>query len=306
VEILVLHPGALGDIILSLPALALLRNKFPSARITIAGNIDHLEPVMSGYADSVLSLSTLPLHRLYSPDALPESEVRFWRSFDRIVSWTGGADPAFTGKFKSIHPNVSIASWRPALEEKKHVSQLFIDSLNLGIDAATQAAPAPILLNSEWRDVGKQWLIERGWNGCDSLTALHPGAGSKTKWWPIARFVELARHFAFQEKRKLLIIEGAAERGLASQIMHTLPATETMLFDSMSLSLLAPVLENCALFIGNDSGLAHLAAALNVRCVVLFGPTLPQHWAPLGRHVTVLRNPHGCEACAATGSDHLG
>ena len=86
--------------------------------------------------------------------------------------------------------------------------------------------------------------------------------------------------------------------------MPALPAERAIVFDLMSLNLLAAVVAHCGLFIGNDSGVAHLAAALNVRCLVLFGPTLPQHWAPLGPDVTILRNTQGCEGCASGGNNH--
>jgi hypothetical protein len=304
VEILLIHPGGLGDVVLSLPAVALLRNGFPAARITVAGNIDHLVPVMSGYADRILSLSALPLHLLYAPCAVPESVVKFWRSYDRIVSWTGGGDLEFTRKFKEIHSNVIVASWRPAPGERRHVSQLFLDSLDSGIHSETAAAPAPILLESELSNAGKRWLEAQGWNGIDPLTALHPGAGSRIKQWPASRFLRLAQHLALEEKHKLLIIEGSAERGLAELLVSALPADAAIVMDAMSLNLLAGVVARCDLFVGNDSGVAHLAAALKVRCVVLFGPTLPRHWAPLGHDVRVLRHAQGCEGCVTGGSNH--
>jgi ADP-heptose:LPS heptosyltransferase len=294
VEILILHPGALGDIILSLPAVFLLRNKFPSARIAIAGNSDYLTPAVSGYVESVLSLSTLPLHHLYAHRPLPESEVRFWNSFDRIVSWTGAGDPEFTKNFQKIHSNVCIASWRPMLGEPRHVSQLFVDSLGADISQGKNAEPARISLDSKVVEEGNQWLVSHGWNGCDPLMALHPGAGSTTKRWPVARFLELARHLVFQKRRRLLIIEGQAEPGLADEIARALPEAAAIRAQSLNLNLLAAVIAQCATFIGNDSGIAHLAAALGIRSVVLFGPTLPRHWAPLGQHVTVLRKSDSC------------
>ena len=301
-EILVIHPGGLGDVVLSLPAVALLRNAFPAARLTVAGNIDHLVPVLSGYAERIISLSALPLYHLYAPGSVPESVVKFWRSYDRIVSWTGGGDRDFTRKFKEIHPNVIVASWRPAPGEAKHVSQLFVDSLDLG--DAPEAGPIPILLSSELRAEGKQWLVAHGWDGRGLFAALHPGAGSAAKRWPVSRFIGFAQHLALQEKRKLLIIEGSAERGLSAQIVSALLSDRAIVFDAMSLNLLAAVVAQCDLFLGNDSGVAHLAAALGVRCIALFGPTLPQHWAPLGHGVTILRNTQGCEGCASAGSNH--
>jgi len=304
VEILILHPGGLGDIILSLPAIALIRNRCPSARITLAGNLDHLAAAALGYAESFISLSTLPLHRLYAHDTLPEPEKRFWMSFDRIVSWTGSGDPEFIRNFGAIHPNVRIPPWRPQSGETRHVSQLFIDSLDIGIPSGTKPMPPHILLDEKLRKEGKQWLIERGWNNQDPLIALHPGAGSRTKRWPLIRFISLARHLALHKKSKLLIIEGPAEPAIGKQIAQSFSATDAILAESLSLNLLAAVIAQCEAFVGNDSGIAHLAAALQVPSIVLFGPTTPQHWAPLGEHVVVLRNAHGCKACARSGDNH--
>jgi ADP-heptose:LPS heptosyltransferase len=299
VEILLLHPGALGDIILSLPAIALLRKRFPSAAVTIAGNVDHLSPIVSRHAERILSLSTLPLHRLYAREALPPEEVLFWKSFSRIVSWTGTEDPEFVKKLQAIHPDACVAAWKPQPGELRHVSQLFALSLGFESSPEKKLEPASIRLDSEDRHLAIRWLAQRGWNEKHSLTALHPGAGSKEKRWPLSRFISLARKLLLQEKRKLLLIEGPAEKGLARYIEQQLPSAEVILAESLRLSLLAAVIEQCGIFVGNDSGIAHLAAALKVPSVVLFGPTLPQHWAPLGEKVVVLRNPGGCEGCAS-------
>ena len=303
-EILILHPGGLGDILLSLPAIRLLRSQFPSASFTIAANIDYLAPVAHGYAERVISLAALPLHRLYAPGALTDEEALFWKAFDRIVSWTGSGNSEFVRNLKRIHPDACIASWRPGPEESRHVSRLFVDSLGIGIASRTTPPPACILLDSESRTQGLQWLMERGWEEQDSLVALHPGAGSVDKRWPLSRFIRLAQELALRKSVRLLLIEGPAETGLAMQIAKALPAEKTILAESLPLNLLAAVMSWCKMFAGNDSGVAHLVAALSIRTVVLFGPTLPQHWAPLGENVSVLRNPSGCEACASGPGPH--
>jgi ADP-heptose:LPS heptosyltransferase len=303
VEILVLHPGGLGDIILSLPAIARLRGRFPSANLTIAGNIDHLTSIVSGYAERVISLSTLPIHRLYTNEDLLPEETTFWKSYDRIVSWTGSGDPTFEKRMREIQPEACIGAWKPNPGDARHVSQLFADSLGLAISSVEALQPVRIFLDSKMRDEGRQWLFDRGWNGHDPLIAMHPGAGSKVKRWPLAQYIGLARRLADRGKKNILVIEGPAEPGLARQMAQTLPVPAIIASEAAPLDLLAAVVEKCNFFVGNDSGLAHLAAALDVPCTVLFGPTLPSHWAPLGRHVRVIRNPQGCEGCAS-GSNH--
>jgi hypothetical protein len=304
VEILILHPGGLGDIVLSLPAISLLRKSYPSAGFTIAGNVDHLASIAHGYAERVISLSTLPLHRLYTDEELPLEEISFWKSYDLIVSWTGSGDSTFASRLREIQPHACIGAWKPGPDDFRHVSQLFAESLGIEIPSAKMRTHARILIDSIMCDEGRQWLIKRGWNGQNPIIAIHPGAGSRTKRWPLSRFIDLARHLAFREKRTLLIIEGPAEPGLAHQIMQALSPPGAILIENVPLNLLAAVIKHCCLFIGNDSGLAHLAVALDVPCVALFGPTLPCHWAPLGTQVTVLRNPRGCEGCASDGKNH--
>ncbi len=303
-EILILHPGGLGDLILSLPAIALIRRAYPAARITLAGNIDHLAAIVSGYAERVVSLSSFPLHHLYVNGAIPEADAALWRSFDWIVSWTGSGDPVFARNFTRIHPNVRIAPWRPVSGERRHVSQIFVDSLAPDIPPGREAAPAQIQLDAELCSEGIQWLAARGWNGRDRLIALHAGAGSLAKRWPLERFIDLAKTLAHNSKVKLLIIDGPAEPGLAREIVRALPEAAAFQAGSIPLNLLAAVLVQCEGFVGNDSGIAHLAAALGAPSAVLFGPTLPQHWAPQGSNVTILRNTHRCKACTVHGGEH--
>jgi ADP-heptose:LPS heptosyltransferase len=302
VEILVLHPGGLGDIILSLPAIALLRRQWRSVNLTIAGNVDHLTPIMSGYAERVLSLSALPIHRLYTNEDLSPEETIFWRSYDRVVSWTGSGNLAFEKRMRELQPEACIGAWKPNRDDARHVSRLFADSLGLAIPSGKALEPARISLDPKVRAEGRRWLIEHGWSERDFLIAIHPGAGSTKKRWPTARFIELAWRLAVKEKRKLLVIEGPAEPGLARQIAQTL-STGVLFSEAAPLDLLAAVIESCHFFVGNDSGLAHLAAALDVPCLVLFGPTAPDHWAPLGLNVRSIRNQKYCEGCAC-GTNH--
>jgi ADP-heptose:LPS heptosyltransferase len=133
---------------------------------------------------------------------------------------------------------------------------------------------------------------------------MHPGAGSPIKRWPPDRYIRLAEQLELEGSRTILVIEGPAEGGTAKEISGKLAPGKVMQVESAPLALVAALLERCESFVGNDSGVAHLAAGLGVPSVVLFGPSLPQHWAPLGEHVTVLRDARGCEGCASGRGGH--
>jgi len=160
VDILVLHPGALGDMILSLPALAILRKTLSPAKITLAGNLDFLRAISSGYADKLLSLSSLPLHHLFGLDPVPTADRQFWTSFDRILSWTGFGDPEFSRNLSSLARSVLVVPWRPEAGEARHVSRIFVDSIHPWV-GEQQEVPAPtILISAGERAKGEKWLAE--------------------------------------------------------------------------------------------------------------------------------------------------
>ena len=98
------------------------------------------------------------------------------------------------------------------------------------------------------------------------------------------------------KQNQLLIIEGPAESGLAAQIVRELPIGAAMTAKSLPLDILAATIAQSNAFVGNDSGIAHLAAALGIPSTVIFGPSLPQHWAPLA-HVCGFSRVLGAKNC---------
>lgn len=293
---LILHPGALGDIILSLPAVRALRERFPYARITFAADSDFARAVTKGYADRVISLSALPLHRLFGSAPIPPGDVPLWRFYDRIVSWTGSSSASYAENLARIHPDALVACWKPEGRGTRHVADIFLDSLRPWIAGRDAAFPVSITLDESLPEQARDWLKGRGWRQDKPLFALHPGAGSPAKRWPAAAFLALGRRLT--DYGELLVVEGPAERGLGSELAASI-GPHVILASDISLSLLAAVLSMCGGFVGNDSGIAHLAAGVQTPCVVLFGPTLPEQWRPLGPRVAVLREASGCPACAS-------
>ncbi len=295
--ILVLHPGALGDLILSLPALGAIRRHFPEAQVTVAGNLDFLSAITRGYADQTQSLSALPLHRLFTPAPLPERDILFWKSYDKLISWTGAGDEIFERQLRAANPAAIISAWRPRPSDPRHVSQIFIDTLDSCVSAADLDPKIKVTPDEEALCRGENWLRAEGWTRGQELIAIHPGAGNLTKRWPAGRYCALARQLAQKEGPRLLIVEGPAEVGIASEVTRGIPSRSILTARSLCMRELAGVLARCRIFVGHDSGVSHLAAGLGVPSLLLFGPTLPQHWAPRGDHVKILWDPGGCEGC---------
>jgi ADP-heptose:LPS heptosyltransferase len=297
VDILVLHPGALGDTILSFPALGLLRRHYPEAQITLAGNTDFLGIAGADIADRKISLAALPLHRLYSDDPLHEGVRTVFESYDRIVAWTGSGHPGFIGNLGSLRSEVIVASWKPEARESRHVSRIFAHTLQPWIPVQENPAPASIALSPGAIREGREWISGHGGREAGAWIAFHPGAGSAAKRWPQARFEQLAQRLIRAHAVQIILIEGPAEPGLAASISGSFPEADILSAKDLDVIELAAVLSCCAGFVGNDSGVSHLAAALRVPSVLVFGPTSPEHWAPLGDNVRVLRDTVACPAC---------
>jgi len=119
--------------------------------------------------------------------------------------------------------------------------------------------------------------------------AIHPGSGSTAKNWPDERWLELVARL----DGPFLLVLGEAERGRWSgpllAVLRSAARAPLEVADSLALPDLAAALARCGLFLGHDSGISHLAAALGLPCVLLFGPTEPAMWAPPGAHVRVIR-----------------
>lgn len=147
---------------------------------------------------------------------------------------------------------------------------------SLGVDARRD--PPPILLTeAERRDAQ-----ERTAGMPNGFLAVHPGSGSPSKNWPLQRFVETAQRLS--SGRPWLLVLGPAEEGVEAPL-------GARLLRGLPLRALGAILARAGLYLGNDSGITHLAAACGTRTLALFGPTDPALWAPVGRAVRVLRPP---------------
>lgn len=126
----------------------------------------------------------------------------------------------------------------------------------------------------------------------EALVAIHPGSGSESKNWPIARWQEIGE-WMLGHARSLLVIGGEGDRRQLQFLRAAWGERAVLFAENLPLPQLAAVIEKCALFLGHDSGISHIAAAVGTPCLLLFGPSDPLVWAPANANVRVLRAPNG-------------
>ncbi|MCX6922188.1 MAG: glycosyltransferase family 9 protein, partial [Verrucomicrobia bacterium] len=123
--------------------------------------------------------------------------------------------------------------------------------------------------------------------------ALHPGSGSERKNWPEAKWAGLLQHLTGFADLDLLVVGGEAEGERLRRLAAALPPARSQVAQSLPLAELAYRLAGCRAFIGHDSGISHLAAAVDLPCLVLWGHTAEEIWRPPSQKVIILRCPGG-------------
>lgn len=280
-RILVLRGGAIGDFVMTLPALGALRARWPGGYIELLG-YPHIAALAAagGLVDRVISLDRASVARLFVPEEpLPAEVADHVRSFDVIVSYLYDPDEAVSrslaraGAREVIVGSPRVTSENAALHLMRPLGSLAI---------FPEGEPYPRLeLPPEAAAAGRARLGAPG----ERIVAVHPGSGSPRKNWPLERFVELAGRLAADGWSPRFIVgeaDAEIERGLAS-----VPGVR--LLPRSDLVGLAAMLAACRGYAGNDSGVTHVAAAVGIPVVALFGPSDPNLWASRAPRVRVVR-----------------
>ncbi len=286
-QILVIRGGALGDGLLTLPALAALRTRWPQAGITLIGPRTLL-PFASA---SRLADRILPIEDEAGLLLMRDSAVRpDWADVDLAVLWLQQRDEV-TRQLESWGArNVIADASLPAADEPIHVADHLhrvLAPLSIGPGRLARPLPTPATGTRAVQD----WWHSHFPEATVSVIAVHPGSGGQRKCWPASRFAALSRRLSAGGHRVILCLGPAEAEWATSQAHFSLECPGAITASNLELDTLAGVLQRCTAFIGNDAGVTHLAAALGVPTLAIFGPTDPGRWAPLGRQVRVVRDP---------------
>jgi ADP-heptose:LPS heptosyltransferase len=280
---LIIFPGALGDLICAAPAICAVARRRPDASLELMARAELAHFAVGRIAGIARghSIDSREVSSLFREDGGHDESARaFFGGLGAIHSFFASGDARFRAALiqAASGAEISFHPFRP--ERPGHVAAAYLCS----VDAACDDLNPSIELRESDFDGARLMLRRAGLERARYMMIL-PGSGSPAKNWPLERFVDLARNVA--EQMRSLVILGPAEGSIA----HVFAGAGLAVARDLPLETVAALARMSAAFVGNDSGVSHLAAATGARGVVIFGPTDPERWRPLGKVAVISHNP---------------
>lgn len=299
-RILVIRTGALGDFILTLPVIHSIRQTFPRARISLMGNPAILSLAQSATID-IIDHNLSGLHTLYRADGAVDGRTSaLMRRFDVVVSYVSDRDGILIKNLRNLGiPWVLDGAFHPQAMPTPAGELLLSPLKKAGI--LIDAAPPFLHPSAAERAWAQQFLdvsLPAGVNS-ECLVAVHPGSGSPKKCWPGEKFGALIQWMHTHLAAPVVLVQGPAEERTMDAVVSTLKGPVLVRAAHLELRRLAALLERCAAYVGNDSGVTHLAACVGVPTVAVFGPTDFHLWGPKNDLVIGLQSHYPCAPCTA-------
>lgn len=282
---LVLFPGALGDFICLLPALERVGR---SSWIDLLARTEFADLAPSNV--TVRSVECYEIRRLFVRGGADDERLKnFFASYASVYSWMGSAVTDFANQLMSLtQGRARLFPFRP-LHGGMHQCDYYLSC----VENSPPAAIPCVSLKPDavaWCDAfwDQHALLYK------PVLALAPGSGARQKNWPISCFTVIAQWWREYAAGAVIAIVGPVEEELEEyDILYrdSLPAR------NLSLAQLAALLSRCDLYLGNDSGVTHLAGAVGTRGAAIFGPSDASQWAPSGDKIVTLTRKEECSPC---------
>jgi ADP-heptose:LPS heptosyltransferase len=270
-RVVIVFPGALGDLLLALPALRALRARHGDAHVTAVVNESLVELVrLAGVADDAQHLAGAEAAWLFGGTRRPG----WLAGRPHVYSWLGADEPAARRRLTDVASAVRFLRVERGTGAV-HAAAAYARAVGVRAGARALAASSRLVPGVSPR--AERFLASlRG-----SFLAVHAGAGGRAKRWDAAGFVQVAEWWR-ASGGIVLEVAGPAEAG--EPALLAAPALR-----EWALPDLAAILGRATLYVGNDSGVSHLAGAVGAAGVVLFGPTDPRRWRPPSPRLVALR-----------------
>jgi lipopolysaccharide heptosyltransferase I len=321
-RILLIQPSRIGDIIFSLPTLSALRRTFPRARITWLVD-DRCQDLVEGHPDldEVLVVPFKAIEEALKKRAWKgvgqtfsrlKKELRS-RSFDLSIDLHGLAKSALLvwmagARFRIGSANTTgmkecsgfFSREIPPRPDDRHTVERNLSVIDF-LGGPTKDAQFQLTISEAAQSQVREILASAGRREQERLVVIHPGAGWLSRRWPADRFAELINTLGLTPGLQLAVIGGAAggsqEGRLFEHLFSMIRVPVINLVNRLSLKQLTALLKGTDLFIGNEAGPMHLAAALDRPVVAIIGPTRPELTGPFSGKALIIRKPVPCSPC---------
>jgi ADP-heptose:LPS heptosyltransferase len=307
-NILVIDFGQLGDVVLSLPALRAIRERFPRARITVAVGKPGAEVVdLSGYANETLVVDRVALRDGFKPLSVFRvfklvKDVR-QRKFDFVIDLHSLSETNLLGflsgaskRLYSRRPGRSLdylSNFRPQPpvetdHRRRHLIDRYLDVL-IPLEVV-KAERLPTLRTRAADHAALERILRKAnANAGSPLVGLFPGAGHPSRRWPLEQFASLADFLIRNDQVKVLVFVGPEERAYLKDIRQQFPPSIVVL-DHLTIPQLAAAQARLAAFVSNDTGPMHIASAVGTPVVLLLDKRAPESYLPQGDRHQVIYN----------------
>lgn len=271
-RVVVFRPGALGDTVLTAEALYALRRGPLDRHVEMVGNPEAGGLLQAaGLVDAVTSFDHLEVAALFGT---PPVVAARWHGASLVVLWLAKAERIAAAFHRAGVHHVLAATPQPPGHTRHIADHLVHTLLPAGIRSQPGSALLPLLSQ---RHMARAKAPGRA--------LLHPGSGSKAKNWAAENYAVIA-HRLLNRGWEVTFLRGPADEAPVAQARAAV-RQQVATIAPPGVAELASALQEVGLWVGNDSGVAHLSARLGTPTVAIFGPTDPRQWAPRGPRVAV-------------------
>lgn len=302
---LILQPGAIGDCLLTLPLIGFMKESLGLGSVDILGHGEYIG-ILPGRScvDGIRSMDSVELHRLFAESRgfdLAEDDplINAFADYAWIVTFLGEPESNFEQNLiftaNCSHSAAVIPlPLKPPEEYSAHIADFYIEQFaaESGTSVKPQRADAhSILITATDADArrGQVILEEMETDSSRPVVVVHPGSGSSAKCWHMENFLSLAQQLG-RRGWEVIFLLGPAEVERFNEATRQKISSLARFVSDLSLTEVLGLLRCADGFVGNDSGITHLAAAVGVKTFVVFGPTDPALYRPIGPAVRVFRD----------------
>jgi ADP-heptose:LPS heptosyltransferase len=289
-RLLILRWGGVGDFLLTLPAVYSARRAFPRAHVAIMANPDTIALASTPeYGDEFLEFEwAIGGGPVASKEAARSRMTRKFREFDLIINYhsIGPVD----GLLQECGVHSLTFDDAVFSGERRHASEHFRSFLRK-ISVPSIYSRPKVYLSQDERQFALNYLARLGIEcGRDRAVAVHPGSGDPRKRWFPDRFRKVISAMTGRGA-KILLFTGPEEEEFVKLVVEGIEPRNLSIVRDLPIRKVAAVIERATLFLGNDSGLMHLASSVGTPIVALFGPSDPVTWGPVGaRNIVLIGN----------------